>query len=329
MDLKGKNILFISPEFFGIDHSIILELEERGANVTWFDERSIKSSFGRALNSISSIFFLVHSYCYYKKRLESIKHTVDVVLVIKGEMISDKIMKMIRGRWPSAHIILYLYDPVENINGIINKIHLYDRVISFEPVDCKKYNFEFRPLFCDFSNDNANDGAPNHEYDVCFYGTMYGDRFEVIYNIKNFCKEHRLNFYSFCFLRGKFMSIYYYFTNAGYRKLGLNSISYVPKTSVELMDIVKKTNIILDINDRKQQGLTIRTLETLLAGKKMITTNKDIVNYDFYNRNNICVVDRKNITIPISFFDNEYENIDQKILYKYTVKGWIDDVFGK
>ena len=125
------------------------------------------------------------------------------------------------------------------------------------------------------------------------------------------------------------MSIYYYFTNAGYRKLGLNSISYIPKTSVELMDIVKKTNIILDVNDRKQQGLTIRTLETLLAGKKMITTNKDIVNYDFYNRNNICVIDRKNITIPISFFDNEYENIDKEILYKYSVKGWIDDVFGK
>ena len=61
----------------------------------------------------------------------------------------------------------------------------------------------------------------------------------------------------------------------------------------------------------------------------MITTNKDIVNYDFYNRNNICVIDRKNITIPISFFDNEYENNDKEILYKYSVKGWIDDVFGK
>lgn len=327
MELKGKNILFISPEFFGVDHSIMNELKNRGANVTWFDERSVKSSFGRALNSLSSRFFSIHSDNYYKEKIESINNSIDIILVIKGEMISSKTIGLFRKKWPSAQMFLYFYDPVDNIKGILNKVSLYDRVISFEPKDCEMYGFEFRPLFCDFSVDDLKNKQESNDFDICFYGTMYGDRFNVVYQMREYCKNHGLRFYSFCYLRGKFMSTYYSITNAGYRKLGKDIISFKPKPAAELANIVKKSSIILDVNDIKQQGLTIRTLETLLLGKKMITTNVDIKHYDFYNPANICIVDRANIIIPESFLNSEYQIVDETILNKYTAKGWVDDVF--
>ena len=40
--MTGKKILFISPEFFGIDKRIIRVLEDYGATVFWFDERCVK-----------------------------------------------------------------------------------------------------------------------------------------------------------------------------------------------------------------------------------------------------------------------------------------------
>lgn len=329
--IVGKKILFISPEFFGIDKIIIRILKEKGAIVHWYDERSVKSALGRAINAINPKLFYFHSNHYYDKIIKKMNDDIDLIFVIKGEMISKKTIVHFRERFPNAELVLYLYDPVKYIKGILGKVHLYDRVISFEPNDCEKYGFEFRALFCDFEqDDDCHLKMIDKRYDICFYGTMYGDRFSIIYQMKKICEEYNLKFYSFCYLRGKFMAIYYWLTNPYFRKLGLNSVSFSPKSHSELANIIAASDIVLDANDIFQQGLTIRTLETLASGKKMVTTNSDIINYDFYDSNNICVVDRKNIKIPEKFINGKYEfNGKSSILEKYTAKGWVEDVFGK
>lgn len=325
--IQDKNILFISPEFFGIEKSIIHAMEKLGAKVTWFDERSIRSSVSRAVNSVSPRVFNNYSDKYYETIIEKCDSDIDAVLIVKGEMVSEKTIQRIRNKWKNAEVILYLWDPVRNIKGILPKTKLYDRIISFEPGDCKKYGFEFRALFCDIENKDKGNSDTKKKYDVCFYGTMYADRFSIVYNMEQFCKNNNLKFYKFCFLRGKFMAFYYWFTNAGFRKLGNKAISYKSKSSVEIAQIINQSKVILDANDPYQQGLTLRTIETMALGRKMITTNKDIVNYDFYNPNNICVIERDSVTIPLEFFDKKYETLDQEIIKKYTAEGWVIDVF--
>ncbi len=324
--VKGKNVLFISPEFFAIDKNIIRVLEENGATVTWFDERSVKSSFGRAVNSICPQFFTKQSDLYYQNILDQIKATIDVVLVIKGDMISKKTMVNMRIKFPEAEFILYLYDPIRNIRGINNKLHLYDRVISFERDDCEKYGFEFRPLFCSIERD-IEGTTTEPEYDICFYGTMYGDRFSVVEQMRKYCKENSIRFYHFCFLRGRFMAFFYFLTNSGFRRLGAKAISYKPKTTKEIADIVAGTKAILDVNDIHQGGLTNRTLETLISGKKLITTNFSIKDYDLYNENNVYIIDREHVAFDRVFLEKEYVRLPQSITEKYTAEGWVKDVF--
>ena len=330
-DLAYRNILFISPEFFGIDKVLIQILEDNGAKVTWINERSVHSSIGRALNSVSPKFFYYQSNHYYKKKIDELSDKFDIIFIIKGDMVTKETIALFRKKFVNVPIVLYLYDPVCYIKGILPKISLYDKVISFEPDDCRKYGFEFRPLFCDLKKrGNLNTKkVSKKKYDISFYGTMYGDCFQIVYQMQNMCLQKGYKFYSFCFLRGKFMGIYYWFRNSAFRKLGSKSVSYVSKSSDEIAEILENTDIILDANDIKQKGLTLRTLETLVSGKRMITTNEDIVNYDFYNPNNICVVDRKHIVIPDSFMKASYEPIDDTVLARYTAEGWIDDVFGK
>lgn len=324
--VRGKNILFISPEFFGIDKNIISVLKENGANVIWYDERSVKSSFGRAINSICPQVFIHQSNKYYSGILEKIRQPVDTILVIKGEMISKQTISLMRSKFPNAELLLYLYDPVKNIKGILEKTTLYDRVISFEPDDCKKFGFEFRPLFCSIERDYEENSC-QIENDICFYGTMYGDRFEIVEAMKSYCQKHDIRFYSFCFLRGKFMEVYYYLTNNGFRKLGLRAISLKPKSMKEIAHIVSRAVAIFDINDINQKGLTNRTLETLISGKKLITTNESIKEYDLYNENNVFVVKRKNISFPYSFLTTECVKLPKTTVEKYTAEGWVKDVF--
>lgn len=57
--------------------------------------------------------------------------------------------------------------------------------------------------------------------------------------------------------------------------------------------------------------------------KKLITTNKQITDYDFYHPNNIYVIsDPQYFEIPQSFFDTEYTEIDESIREKYHQRSW-------
>ena len=85
---------------------------------------------------------------------------------------------------------------------------------------------------------------------------------------------------------------------------------------------------IFDIEHPLQRGLTIRSIEALGAGKKLITTNKSIVEEDFYNPKNIYILDRESLLeIPLSFFDSPFQPIAEDIYYKYSISGWIDEIF--
>ena len=74
------------------------------------------------------------------------------------------------------------------------------------------------------------------------------------------------------------------------------------------------------------QDVLMRTIEILGLKRKFITTNKDIVNYDFYNPNNIMVIDREQPQIDFNFFDLPYEELDDNLYNKYSLKNWILEV---
>ena len=61
--------------------------------------------------------------------------------------------------------------------------------------------------------------------------------------------------------------------------------------------------------------------------KKIITTNKDIINYDFYNSKNIYIIERENININKDFINEESQKIDNNIIENYNLKNWIKKIF--
>jgi hypothetical protein len=61
-------------------------------------------------------------------------------------------------------------------------------------------------------------------------------------------------------------------------------------------------------------------------GKKIITTNKNIIKYDFYHPNNILVIDRASLFVPDEFIKSEYVKINNNILNYYSIDFWLNDV---
>lgn len=72
----------------------------------------------------------------------------------------------------------------------------------------------------------------------------------------------------------------------------------------------------------KQKALTERCFNAMYLGKKLITTNKDIVNYDFYSENNIYVYnEEKGIDFNAKFFNTDFEPIAG--YEKYSLTNWL------
>ncbi len=63
-------------------------------------------------------------------------------------------------------------------------------------------------------------------------------------------------------------------------------------------------------------------------GKKVITTNADIVNYDFFSPSNIFIWNESTLAIPDEFFTSHYQEPSDTIYKKYSREYWVKTVLG-
>lgn len=75
-----------------------------------------------------------------------------------------------------------------------------------------------------------------------------------------------------------------------------------------------------------QEGYTLRTIESLFLSKKLITNNKNIIKEDFYNPNNIFILDNNYNNIK-KFLERPYKSISNEIKEKYLTRSWVSRFF--
>ena len=69
----------------------------------------------------------------------------------------------------------------------------------------------------------------------------------------------------------------------------------------------------------------MRTLEMVGMGKKLMTTNSDIKQYDFYRSDNVTVIDRNNVKFPEDL-TKEYRPLSKELYHKYSLEQWACEV---
>jgi len=87
------------------------------------------------------------------------------------------------------------------------------------------------------------------------------------------------------------------------------------------------SRVLLDIAQPKQDGLSFRIFEAMIMEKKLITTNRSVTAYDFYNPNNIFIWQNET-TIPAKeFFTTPYSPVSEEIVKKYSLENWVQQIF--
>jgi hypothetical protein len=310
-------ITIISLDNWGFNKHIKTILEEKGHIVNHID-------FNKFVFIYPNFFYKIYNFilkAVFKKnlktiffgkkiieKLQEIGEIQDVILTIKGDFIDPK--SILEFKKYSPRTIAFFNDNTARCPKIIRVIPYFDEVFSFEKKDCKKYNLKFAPNWIYNSNSLSE---TNFEYQV-FNISSKDKRLPIISRIIEELKSGNINY----------KILIYDKKHKGEK----SNIEYITK-HIPLSDVntyIKKSQVLLDVNRNGQEGLTFRVLESLGLNKKLITTNSDIVNYDFYNPNNILVINEKEPVIPISFFETNYEEIPKEIFEKYTLEGWVEKI---
>lgn len=324
LDLNGKKIYIFCPSFFGYDEDIKKEIESLGAKVSLFDERVFTNIFGKALIRLNfrSIIKYFIEYFYTKNLLRNIDD-IDYVLLINPETITPSILQKAKNINPKVKIITYMWDSFKNKQFSKEYIKESDSFFTFDPQDAIEYKIEFLPLFFVHDYKGIKESF-QYRYDYSFIGTAHSERFNTVKNITNNSTAKFLFFYC----PSKFVYLYKKYLKKELNGVQFHDISFSSMKRCDILNVVQASKVVIDISHPSQVGLTMRSIEMLGARKKIITTNTEIRNYNFYHPNNILCIDQNTTQYQIDeFVKLQYHELPSDIYKDYNINSWIKKLF--
>lgn len=220
----------------------------------------------------------------------------------------------------SKNISLFLWNKI-NPKKLKTKLFLSTikkfkiTVYTFDPSDAKKYNFNYTPqIFSSFAIEKSiNINNSNEiESDFAFIGYDKG-RFKTLKDLSELLKNSKFNIKIIKDKTSKDINHHFY--------------TDTPVLYEEYLNIIRKSNCLLELSKSGQSGVTIRILEALYLNKKVITNNKDVINYDFYHVNNILIL--KNSTSKqdiMNFLSLPFDIKAARFINNYEIKMMIESV---
>lgn len=322
-----KTILFVAPNYFDYHTLIKKELEKTGYKVDWFDDRPNPNLIEKCILRIHPSFLKYKTEKYFNDLILNAakeKH-YDIVFVVLGQCLTPLMCRKLRETLPDAHFIMYLWDSIKNFPQCLETSKEFDKVYSFDLRDCDKYGFCFKPLF--YVYDSLMPNENRSFFDTACICTIKKGKYQFINKIKQELDEINKNNYFYLYLQSRIVRLYYKLKFKEFKRSHMKEFYYKKMSYDEMLKIVSNAKIVLDVQMENQNGLTIRTFESLALGKKLITTNTNIKNYDFYNKKRIYVYNGEKIDRNNEFFTYDFDvTKDLPFFSKYSIANWVKDI---
>jgi len=328
-DNDKKKILLITPNYMDYTDIIlngISEYQDADAYLITTTGNDLKFEYQNSFHRIQNFFSKLilqknQKKIFYsnsiKRKLKDLfeEHSFfDDILILRPDLIKEH-LHFIKDH--GNRLIAYFWDSFSRMPRGKETIQFFDKFLCFEPKDAKDHKLLFLPNFYSPDLIITKTGMPHFDLS---YVASYDDRIETLErilvslssldlktNINIIAKKHTGS-------KNKNEKNITWFTDVLPRK--------------ETIRIMSDSKVLLDIAQAKQDGLSFRIFEAMKLEKKLITTNRSVVDYDFYDPQNIFVWEHEQ-TIPAKdFFINPYSPIPPEILNKYSLQKWVNTIFG-
>lgn len=323
-------ILLIMPNFFEYPELIKEELNNMGYEVDFFDDRPSTNAWVKAAIRINKNIISKYIENYFTEVMKTVRRKkYDVVFLISGQSLSfsKEMIEKIKECQQCARFVLYQWDSQTNFPYIKQIQELFDKCYSFDKNDVQGNPLlRFLPLFYSRTYERIGQNKNiDFKYDFCFVGTAHPKKYKFIKMMSEQLKNVYPKQFIYFFFPSPIVFFYRKIVNKELRMAKYSEFKYIPLTGNEMNEIYEASRCVLDSPQAGQLGLTIRVIEALGAKKKLITTNEDIINYDFYRPENIYLYDGK-MDLNNIFFKTSYIDIDQNIYEKYSLRSWLKEI---
>jgi hypothetical protein len=321
----SRRVLLICSEFFSYQNTIADQLRRLGYEVTtWSDRTSSNTIYKLMLRKLSWLTGTCTARSFLRKAAQLPFDHYQHILIVKGEGLSRRAVSGLNKRFPGARKSLYLWDAATNTPNSARIATLVDHVATFDRHDALRYGWKYRPLFAVPRNTFE---IGDHKFDWSFVGTIHSDRGQII---QDFQKTTQADAKSFVF--GYFPSrLLYWFhiiRNPGLLNAPAGQWSLTPIPTAEAAKIISASRAVLDIEHPDQTGITIRSIEVLLAGRKLITTNEEIKSSRLFDPSRVCVIDRYGPKLDSDFLNAPFAPLSPEVVYAYSLESWARNLLG-
>jgi len=247
---------------------------------------------------------------YWESLFISKEHSwiYDFLLVINGAFIHHCLFEKLRSINPNIICINYIFDNVTRVYNLQRNFKYFDRIFTFDRSDAEALGLTFLP---NYWMKIESKGYPH--YDVFGFGSYNKTRYQLFREIDIISKKlHKSRFIKLYtppisgnVAKIKNLAKCIVGENAKIKRSGLLIHKFLEPE--DFRQYILSSDIIIDTCNPLQDGLTPRFMWALGTGKKIITDNKSVREYKFYDPRQIMVIDdSKNIIIPDDFFQNPF-----------------------
>ena len=331
-ELNNKKVLFVGPVYFGYEKTIISIMEGCGAKVDFIQENlDVRSVVNGLVNKLPVGMCKIIRDVQHKRQLDALKdNKYDLVFGLRMDFFDDFLCGLMKKYWPEARFCLYFWDSCKNMRRPKEVAKYFDKVSSFDRMDCEEmadYGWKFRPLFYIKEYEHASRKA-NKDIDVLYVSSLFPNRARSYIGLREYCEKHNLNLKTLFYIKE---SIYKVQKNKipEYAAIESECIRHESIDKKEIIELMGRAKVMFDCSHSRQSGLTMRTVECVGAEQLLASTNEDLKNYDFYKKENICILAEDNFEGLAEFVANsEYEPLNEELYDKYSVASWLWDIIG-
>lgn len=217
-------------------------------------------------------------------------------IIVFDPLITPDYINWLSKKNPESKIILFYINKVTEKNNP----NMYDRRIvtiwTGDEADSKNYKINYFDGIAYFKVCKVKKIAP--VYDVFFVGKDKG-RLERLLEMKKAFEDLGLKVL-FHIVAARRYTLKW---NPNYKK-------FMPYEDV--LNNLGRTKAILYLVEGAQDGITIRVIESLMYKIKLITDNEKLKDYDFFNPNNIFILQDRNLKELPEFLNGPYTDVQSK-----------------
>jgi len=327
---RRPRALVIGTPFFGYYLHIAKALEKRGYEVDYFNDRPGENALLKAAIKVRPR--LVDSIVSrYLEHILSETHgrDYDLVLVINGKVLTPGFVERLLKDHPRARSVLYLWDAVSLYPHVVDLAPLFDRRLTFDAGDARnRPDFDLLPLF--FTDDYRSVGDSESrvaDFDIVNVCTAHPNRYALMKVLIPRLRNDGLAIFSYLYLN-PLQYIYGKLRNPAFAGAHVGEFKFRPLAPAQYRQVLQRSKAVLDVNHPAQTGLTIRTIETVGARRKLITTNAEVVKYAFYHPSRVLVVEDQNVSSSTirEFIAEPQVPLDPATYEMFGMDEWVTEI---